>query len=181
MTSPLASTTTAYADLVGLLRGVPECTTYAEPIAQAAMQVRPDDPRRFALLIAAVGQVETQWGRVHGFQGTTGPSIIGADGHGRGLMQVDDRYHALAGWDDPATNILSGARILDAGLRAFAPNLAAGCACYNCGPENVRRSLAEDASDPDRHTTGHDYSKRVASHYRRWSLLVIPDGNGGIT
>lgn len=172
--TPLASTTSAYLDLVALLKGVPEASAYAEPIAQAALLVRPDDPRRFALLIAAVGQVETQWGRVHGSGGTTGPGIIGADGHGLGLCQIDDRYHALDNWQDPATNILAGARILDAGLRTFAPNLAAGVADYNCGPDNVRRSLAEDPSDPDRHTTGKDYSKRVLHYYRRWSLLVVP-------
>lgn len=174
MPDSLVCSTSAYADLVALLRGIRECSAYAEEIASAAMDLRPDDARRFALLIAAVGQVETLWGRATGYQGTTGPGIVGADGHGRGLMQVDDRYHRLELWADPRVNIRAGAQILDGCVRTFEGNLAAGVACYNAGPARVREELSLTPPDVDAHTTGHDYSARVLDHYRRWSLLVVP-------
>jgi len=174
MSDYLTCSTQAVADLAAILHNIPECAAYADEIAAAACDVRPQDSTRFGLLIAAVGQIETQWGRVRGHAASTGPSIIGDDGHGRGLMQIDDRYHHIDGWDDPATNIAAGARILDAGLSTFAGNLAAGVACYNCGPGNVMHSLSEDPRDPDRFTTGKDYSRRVLSYYSRWLRLVVP-------
>jgi soluble lytic murein transglycosylase-like protein len=40
------------------------------------------------------------------------PNVIGYDGHGRGLFQIDDRYHNLPNWQDPLTNARKGADIL---------------------------------------------------------------------
>lgn len=165
--------------LVPMLSRIPECADYAEVIAEAALALRSDadGARALALLVAAVGWQETLWGKAKGHAGTTGPGIIGADGHGRGLMQIDDRAHpefcarlladGRPAWSDPASNIKQGSQILDAGLRVFPGNLSAGVAAYNAGAGAVRRALSRGHS-PDVATTGGDYSARVLEHFRKW-------------
>lgn len=93
-----------------------------------------------------------------------GPSGTGDGGHGRGLMQVDDRAHATwvhtHQWQDPATNIDMGARILAGCIAEFPRALSSAVAAYNCGAGNVRRALLEGLS-VDHLTTGRNYSADV--------------------
>lgn len=65
--SELASTTTAYTDLVALLHSVPEAAGYEETIASLAMTVRPERPSLFAIFLTALGDVETHWGKAKGY------------------------------------------------------------------------------------------------------------------
>ena len=98
-----------------------------------------------------------------------GPAGTGDSGHGRGLMQLDDRtweaWLEENDWTDPATNILKGASILDTYLGQLGQNVAAAVAAYNCGPGRIARLLATmsdaGAAQFDRYTTGHNYTSDV--------------------
>jgi hypothetical protein len=67
-------------------------------------------------LLAAICDRESRYGAA------LAPDLTGDCGHGRGLMQIDDRAHpewiALGAWRDPAQNVLKGAHVL-ADARAF--------------------------------------------------------------
>jgi soluble lytic murein transglycosylase-like protein len=96
---------------------------------------------------------------------TSGNNIIGDQGHGRGLMQIDDRSHRvwLDAHDhgmDPETNIEYGCSLLRAGIDAFEGDLRAGIAAYDCGVGSVQLGIRE-SGDPDKYTTGRHYSTRV--------------------
>ncbi len=113
-----------------------------------------------------------------------GPACLGDNGHGHGLMQIDDRsfpeYCAGPEWKDPASNIEFGCGVL-AGKRAYLRTHLpddleltggelerAAVAAYNCGEGNVRQAI-ERREDPDSRTTGRDYSRSVlafAAGYR---------------
>jgi soluble lytic murein transglycosylase-like protein len=104
-----------------------------------------------------------------------GPGGTGDGGHGRGLMQVDDRYHkdfcATDAWKDPYRNITKGAEILHDAVGFFAQRGFAGpmlwrCAIagYNAGCGAVLRAVQNSAPpNPDIATTGYDYSSWVLS------------------
>ena len=85
----------------------------------------------------------------------TGPAGTGDGGHGRGLMQVDARYHSAfcaqvvdgkTLWQDPACNIDYGAGILAGELLAFGDmgECAVVCAiaAYNAGRARVREAAS---------------------------------------
>lgn len=103
-------------------------------------------------LLAAVIQHESYWGRYLTAQG------LGADGHGHGLMQIDDRYWgpwlAANDWRDPAVNIAKGAEILKAALETFPGDERAGIARYNASEQRIRDALARGV-DPGSVTTHH--------------------------
>ncbi len=113
-----------------------------------------------------------------------GPACLGDNGHGHGLMQIDDRsfpeFCAGPEWKDPALNIEFGCRVLAdkrAYLRDHLTNGSglsddelerASVAAYNCGEGNVRQVI-ERCEDPDSRTAGHNYSRSVlafAANYR---------------
>lgn len=86
---------------------------------------------------------------------------VGDGGHGRGLMQIDDRYHTMfcediKQWGDPYQNILYGTTL----LRTYTRKLGSdpkGIAAYNAGPERVRKSGYQFPFDLDKLTTGGNY------------------------
>lgn len=104
-------------------------------------------------LLAAVIQHESYWGRYLTADGR------GADGHGYGLMQIDDRYWgpwlAANDWRDPAVNIAKGAEILKAALETFPGDERAGIARYNASEQRIRAALAR-GDDPASVTTHHN-------------------------
>jgi hypothetical protein len=104
---------------------------------------------------------------------TGGKNELGDFGHGRGLMQVDDR--TWGGWlsshNDgmlPDSNIMKGAEILRNNLDAFNGNVRAALAAYNCGGGNV------DISNPDSCTTGHNYSADVLNRQAHFRAEGVP-------
>lgn len=126
---------------------------------------------------AALGLRESRWGDALTPSGD--PCGTGDGGHGRGLVQLDDRYHR-AFVESPAflapkqqlfyaCGVLNDAR---AWFRVRMPALTdpdllerAVYAAYNCGPGNVRKALTlgrvvdgELSHDVDAYTTGNDYS-----------------------
>lgn len=84
-----------------------------------------------------------------------GPGGTGDAGHGRGLMQIDDRSHTgflgakdWAGrmlWQQPAFNVLYAASLLRTNLDALGGDMPAAVASYNCGLGSVKRALAKMA------------------------------------
>jgi hypothetical protein len=112
--------------------------------------------------------------------------IVGDGGHGHGIMQIDDRYHAefirSGSWQDPRLNILKGAEILS-GARSTIERVIGRTSRCTIGGRRVefqvsvltenaveRTALAaynsgcralywtSQTGDPDRGTTGRDYA-----------------------
>ena len=104
-----------------------------------------------------------------------GPAGTGDFGHGRGLMQIDDRWHKdfVAGelWKDAQANIIKGAEILHDALGFFVQRGYSGpklwsCAisAFNAGCSAVLKAVTtEKPGDPDSPTTGRNYSRDVLS------------------
>ena len=93
-----------------------------------------------------------------------GPHGVGDQGHGRGLMQIDDRWHKLfvatGLWQEPIFNFMYAARLLRQNLDAAKGDLRQAVAAYNCGWGNVQRAMLA-YQDPDRFTAHGDYSQDV--------------------
>jgi hypothetical protein len=134
-------------------------------------------------VVAAVMMRETGGG-LSRWCNPRGPACLGDDGHGHGLMQIDDRsfpeYCSGPEWKDPASNIEFGCRVLAekrAYLRDHLPGGSglsvdelerAAVAAYNCGEGNIRQAI-ERGEDLDHRTAGQDYSRSVlafAADYR---------------
>ncbi len=124
-------------------------------------------------LIVALGERETHWGTGAGYYPAGSPAGTGDNGHGRGLMQIDDRTWASwinsHNWGDPYTNISKGVEILKANLAYFAGKgitddlqLRAALAAYNHGPGNVWNNI-QNNRDVDSGTAGGNYSSWVAT------------------
>jgi soluble lytic murein transglycosylase-like protein len=127
---------------------------------------------------AAVVSRESGAGRLLGKSGN--PADTGDHGHGRGLMQADDRFWKgllnLDGkgdeedaWRWPAFNIAFGCWLLRKNLDALEakfPDLSerertrAALAAYNCGLGRVMKALTEK-HDVDAATAGGDYGRDV--------------------
>ena len=102
-----------------------------------------------------------------------GYNIRGDFGHGRGLMQIDDRSWGTwlashGGGMDPASNIMKGAEILKSAINFFGGNLRDGLAAYNAGAGGVQNALRHGRS-PDSATTGGNYGSDVL---QRVSMFV---------
>lgn len=123
-------------------------------------------------------------------------NIIGDSGHGYGLMQIDKRSYpqfcSSGEWKDVAKGIRQGALVLDA-KRTQIKNLqgkpirisvystlgmpiddhdllVVSIAAYNCGLWSYY-SYSKDG-DPDRYTTGRNYSHDVISRQVEFDLLL---------
>ncbi len=90
-------------------------------------------------------------------------------GHGRGLMQIDDRafpdFCSSDEWKVPAKNILFGAKILARNVQAFDGDIPCAIAAYNAGIRRVERLMLM-APQPsigqlDILTTNHNYVSDV--------------------
>ncbi len=117
-----------------------------------------------------------------------GPAGTGDHGHGRGLMQIDDRAHKrFVGavddlgrplWQDPAFNVHYGCRLLRRNLDSLNGYVAGALASYNAGLGRVRSVLARlpaDATDAQRQaavdsvTTGRDYATDVLRRHAEFA------------
>jgi hypothetical protein len=148
---------------------------WVKEIASAAMATAPADigPLLWALVLSAIMDRESGGGR---YLIPVGPAGVGDHGHGRGLMQIDDRdrppfpgraaFVRGASWMDPAKNILFGARILAAYYDRASGHLGRAIAAYNAGP------VALTAKDPDEHTTGRNYSRDILARVDHFSKSI---------
>ena len=117
-------------------------------------------------VLAGIGSRESIWGRI---LSPPGPAGTGDNGHGRGLMQIDDRFHSdfidSGQWSDPRANILYAAEVLSNSRNYIAQRtdltgydlLRAAIAGYNAGPAYVVDAI-KNGWDVDYYTTGDDYS-----------------------
>jgi soluble lytic murein transglycosylase-like protein len=124
-------------------------------------------------LIAAVMDRESLGGLALLPQGPTG---TGDHGHGRGLMQIDDRAFPdfcaePAQWQVPGPNTAFGARILARNLQAFEGDVPCAVAAYNAGVHRVQRLLLmhprPSIEQLDLLTTNHNYVSDVLSRIHK--------------
>ena len=128
----------------------------------------------FPFLLMAICSRESNFGLA------LSPSMTGDNGHGRGLMQIDDRSHGdwIRGhnWKDPATNVEYGADVWLDNYNYFTDHMDlvdsdymkliwAATAAYNCGAGNVNKALSSGA-DVDSRTTGRNYSADVRARMK---------------
>ncbi|XP_078493880.1 lysozyme g [Ciona intestinalis] len=112
-------------------------------------------------VIAGIISRETRAGATIGSDG------YGSDGHGYGLMQVDDRYHTIEGGPTSLDHILQGTSILISNIGQISSkfpswdqnmDLKGGICAYNIGVGGV---WSYDNMDVG--TTGDDYSSDVVA------------------
>ena len=106
---------------------------------------------------------------------SAGRNIVGDNGFGFGLMQIDSRSHdhflnAHSGGLDPASNIRYGAKLLRENFDRFG-RWDAALAAYNAGPTRVANAILAGRS-PDSVTTGQNYSADVLSRAAHFDRLI---------
>src|SRR5579862_1545445 len=109
---------------------------YGPQIAAAATRHHVD-----AGLLAAVAAQETG-----GPSSDSGSNIVGDGGHGHGLFQIDDRWHAFAATAaaaDPAANADYAAGMLGDLLERYGGNVRAALSAYNAGSPNATGTVTE--------------------------------------
>lgn len=135
-----------------------------------ASAVTGEDP----FVLAAIAERESAFGRALDASGR------GDGGHGHGVWQIDDRYHgefvASGGWRDPVRSAIYAAELLRgnrAQLRVLVGDEVgvemlerAAIAAYNASLRSVVRGIRE-VGDPDRYTTGGNYSADVMRRAER--------------
>src|SRR5579884_1350739 len=90
-------------------------------------------------LLAAVAAQETG-----GPGSDSGRNVVGDGGHGHGLFQIDDRWHAFARTAaamDPGKNADYAAHLLHDLLNRYGGNVHAALSAYNAGSPNARGTL----------------------------------------
>ncbi|MBV8639445.1 MAG: transglycosylase SLT domain-containing protein, partial [Candidatus Eremiobacteraeota bacterium] len=101
------------------------------PQIEAAAQRHGLDPR----LLAAVAAQETG-----GPGSNSGRNVVGDGGHGHGVFQIDDRYHAFARTSaamDPAENANYAAGMIADNLKRYGGNVREALSAYNAGDPNA--------------------------------------------
>lgn len=132
-----------------------EGVAFAPEIAAAARRhaVDPD-------LLAAVAAQETG-----GPDTNAGHNVVGDGGHGRGLFQIDDRWHDFAATPaamDPAQNADYAAGMLSGLLKRYGGNEREALSAYNAGSPTAagtRTRWSDGANLP--------YADSVFRHYER--------------
>ena len=105
-----------------------DASPYSDLILQVAKEQGVDP-----FILYALGERESRWGEA---LSPAGPTGTGDSGHGRGIMQIDDRsfgpdangvgkgngWLGQNDWTDPYTNLTQGAIILNQALKFFSSN-----------------------------------------------------------
>jgi Transglycosylase SLT domain len=123
------------------------------PQIVAAAQRNGLDP----VLLAAVAAQETG-----GPGSNSGANVVGDGGHGHGVFQIDDRYHAFASTPaamDPAQNADYAAGMLSGLLQKYGGNVHAALSAYNAG------SPAATGTTTNWGGTTLGYADSVMAHY----------------
>ena len=128
------------------------------------------DPR----LLAAVAAQETG-----GPGADSGRNVVGDGGHGHGLFQIDDRWHAFArtpGAMDPAQNADYAAGMLESNLHRYGGDMRAALSAYNTGSPTATGTKTDWG---DGAPVG--YADSVFRHYARLGgdAGAAPTGAGG--
>ena len=112
-------------------------------------------------LLAAVAAQETG-----GPGSNSGANVVGDGGHGHGVFQIDDRYHAFASTPaamDPAQNANYAAGLLSGLLQKYGGNVHAALSAYNAG------SPAATGTSTNWGGTTLGYADSVMAHYAQLS------------
>ena len=183
--SPVASSALDAANATSFIDALPdEAVPYASVIKQVASEQGVDP-----FLITAIGYRESHWGALLSPSGD--PGGTGDNGHGRGLMQIDDRtfgpdadgvgkgngWLANNNWGDPYVNVTKGTQIYLDGVVYFTQRgltgddlVQAAIAAYNHGAPAVWANIsATPPLSPDTGTTGGDYASSVWQDYQNYS------------
>ena len=110
-------------------------------------------------LLAAVAAQETG-----GPGADSGRNIIGDGGHGHGVFQIDDRWHAFARSPaamDPAQNADYAAGMLAGNLERYGGNVRAALSAYNAGSPTATGTRTDWGDGPI------GYADSVLRHYTR--------------
>lgn len=124
-----------------------------------------------------------------------GAAGLGDKGHGRGLMQIDDRYHkdfcaelmtdGTPAWANAWRNVEYGTRLLQTLLERFLRRprpIDAAIAAYNAGPDTVDRVFLEltepvsafrERQELDALTTGGNYVTDVLRRRDKIRKLTV--------
>jgi soluble lytic murein transglycosylase-like protein len=111
-------------------------------------------------LLAAVAAQETG-----GPDTNAGHNVVGDGGHGRGLFQIDDRWHSFATSPaamDPAQNADYAAGMLSGLLKRYGGNVRAALSAYNAGSPNAEGTKTRWSDGADL-----SYADSVLRHYQR--------------
>lgn len=130
---------------------------FAPQIADAARR-NGVDPE----LLAAVAAQETGGPGSNG-----GANIVGDGGHGHGLFQIDDRWHAFAATPaamDPQKNADYAAGMLSGLLKRYGGNVREALSAYNAGSPTATGTKTRWADGSDL-----SYADSVMRHYRMLS------------
>lgn len=147
------NTVSSTSGLAGELRG--HGVAYAGEIAAAATRYGLD-----GRLLAAVAAQETG-----GPGSNAGRNVVGDGGHGHGVFQIDDRFHAFArtsGAMDPAENANYAARMLSGLLRRFGGNVHKALSAYNAGSPDAQGTVTRWQDG-----TRLGYADSVLRHYNQ--------------
>jgi hypothetical protein len=128
---------------------------YAPQIAGAAQRYGLDPD-----LLAAVAAQETG-----GPDSNAGRNVVGDGGHGRGVFQIDDRWHSFANTPaamDPAQNADYAAGMLSGLLKRYGGNVREALSAYNAGSPTATGTKTRWADGSDL-----SYADSVMRHYQR--------------
>lgn len=153
----------------GIRKALKEYPEVAEAVEFAAA-LTGEDP----FVLAAIAERESLYGRALDAQGR------GDGGRAYGIWQIDERYHRefieSGGWRDATKSAVYAAQLLKANREALRGPVAAEfgegmveravIAAYNASINSVLRGLRE-VGDPDRYTTGGNYSRDVLARAAR--------------
>jgi len=123
-------------------------------------------------LLAAVAAQETG-----GPGSDSGSNIVGDGGHGHGVFQIDDRWHAFARSPaamDPASNADYAAGMLESNLRRYGGDTRAALSAYNTGSPTARGTPTDWGDGKPV-----DYADSVFRHYARLGGAPAAPGGGG--
>ena len=141
--------------------------TYGAAIESAARRHRLDP-----VLLAAVAAQETggPWAR-------SGRNMVGDGGHGHGLFQIDDRWHAFARTPaaaDPARNADYAAGMLAGLLHRYRGDARRALSAYNTGSPQATGTVTDWG---DHHPVG--YADSVGRHYALLASTTRTEGQMG--
>jgi hypothetical protein len=122
-------------------------------------------------LLAAVAAQETG-----GPGSDSGRNVVGDGGHGRGVFQIDDRWHAFARTPaamDPASNADYAAGILASNLQRYGGDVRAALSAYNAGSPTATGTRTDWG---DGKPVG--YADSVLRHYARLGGDPAAPGGG---
>lgn len=150
----------------------------AQPYVALANKIGPEYGVAPSLLLAIMAR-ESAFGLT---LSPPGPGGTGDAGHGRGLMQIDDRAHSAwiqaNNWRDPEVNIRKGAEVLAQNIRIFGSRVALapysdGRAVSVTGANATNRGVAPGVYTDPRPLAGDELNAAALAAYNAGAAAVL--------